>query len=392
MSNWNFDKELDRHETNSLKYDGLKDLFGREDLIPLWVADMDFEVCENITKAIETRMNHHIFGYSCPRKEYWQSIIDWQREKHNFNFTQNEIRYVPGVVKGIALAINYFTQKGDKIVIQPPVYHPFKMVIEGNKRVVVDNPLLRHGDKFEMDLPGLEEIFKTQNPKLFILCNPHNPIGIAWSKDTLQKVALLAKKYNVIVISDEIHGDLAIFNNKNTPFATSCKEAEEVSITLGAPSKTFNIPGLVSSWVVIKNPELRTEFYEWLESNEFDCPTLIATVATEAAYYKCSDWVDAMKKYVEENIITIEEFCKERLPQIHPVRPEASFLVWLDCTKLNLSHDALIDLFINKAHLALNDGEMFGSAGAGHMRFNVATSRATITKALTQLEKAIKEL
>lgn len=392
MSNWNFDKEIDRHNTCCMKYDGLEELFGRTDLLPLWIADMDFAVNQHIADALSHRFKHHIYGYSRPRDEYWQSIIDWEKRKHNFRFTREDVTYVPGIVKGIALAVNYFTEKGDKIVIQPPVYHPFKMVIEGNKRVAVNNPLLRNGDKYSMDFDGLEKIFSEEKPKMMILCNPHNPIGIVWSKETLAKLAILCKKYNVLVVSDEIHGDLAIFGHENVPFATACPEAEQNSVTFGAPSKTFNIPGLVSSWVVVKNPEIRQGFFDWLTTNEFNEPTFVATLATEVAYTECDKWLDATKEYIEDNIRYVEDYCSQNIPGIHPIRPEASFLLWLDCSGLKLSHDELISLFVDNAHLALNDGEMFGSQGAHCMRLNVGTCRKNLTQALEQLKVAITKL
>lgn len=391
MSNWNFDKVIDRHNTCALKLEGLKDRFGSADLIPLWIADMDFEVCDEIVSVLNKRMCHHIFGYSCPRDEYWQSIINWQRKEHGFDIAREEIDYVPGVVKGIALAVNYFTEKGDKIVIQPPVYHPFKSVVEGNNRIAVENPLIPDGDLYTIDFDGLEEIFKTQKPVMMILCNPHNPVGIIWSKEVLTRLAKLCKQYGVKVISDEIHGDLALFGNKNVPFATSCKEAEEISITLGAPSKTFNIPGLVSSWVVVKNPELRNGFFTWLAANEFNEPTFVATLATEAAYNNGGEWLKAAKHYIEENILAVEDFCEKNIPGVKAIRPQASFLVWLDCRGLNMEHDKLIDLFVNHAGLALNDGLMFGAEGNLCMRLNVATSRAVLIKALERLAEAIKE-
>lgn len=391
MNTWNFDKIIDRHNTKAIKTDALKTRFGKEDLLPLWVADMDFEVFEGIVEALEKRISHHIYGYSCPCDAYWQSIIDWQHDMHNFDFSRDEVTYVPGVVKGIAMAVNYFTEKGDKIVIQPPVYHPFKMVIEGNERIVVRSPLKREGDAYNMDFENLEIILRDEKPRMLILCNPHNPIGIAWSKETLTKLAHLCKKYEVLVISDEIHGDLALFDNHYTPFATVSKEAADNSVTFGAPSKTFNIPGLVSSWVVVKNKELRTRFFHWLETNEFNEPTFVATISTHAAYSEGKDWLKAAKKYIESNIIAVEEYCKNNIHGVHVIRPEASFLVWLDCSGLGLNHDELIDLFVNKAGLALNDGEMFGCEGKCHMRFNVASPRSVVIKALDRLAAVVNK-
>ena len=389
MGKYNFDKIIDRQGTGSMMTDCLTRIFGRNDLCPLWIADMDFEVCPAISEALEKRASHHIYGYSETPESFWKSIIDWAKRRHNWDIAREELTYVNGVVRGYAYALNFFTQKGDTIVIQQPVYHPFRNVAVGNHRRVISNNLVKNGDEYTMDLEGLENIFKSENPRLMVLCNPHNPIGICWNPETLKEVARLARKYNVIVVSDEIHGDLALFGHKHTPFCTVSEDAAHVSISFAAPSKTFNIPGVTSSWCVIKNTELRKDFFEWLHVNEFSVPTWFSTVATEAAYTQGEEWLEELIPYIEGNIKAVEDFCAANLPEIHPVRPQASFLIWLDCTKLGLKHDELIDLFVNHAHLALNDGEMFGKGGEGHMRLNVANSREMLLHALKQLKQAI---
>ena len=392
MGKYNFDKIIDRKGTGSMMTDCLDKVFGRNDLAPLWIADMDFEVCPAISEAIEKRAAHHIYGYSQAPESYWESIINWIYRRHNWKVQRNEITYVNGVVRGYAYALNFFTSPGDTIVIQQPVYHPFRNVAVGNRRRVVSNNLVKNGDEYSMNLTDLEHIFATEKPKMMVLCNPHNPIGICWDKDSLKEVARLALKYNVIVISDEIHSDLAIFGHKHTPFASVSDEAAAVSISFGAPSKTFNIPGVSSSWCVIKNPELRNDFFHWLQVNEFSVPTWFATVATEAAYNHGEEWLDELIPYIEDNIKAVEDFCTKSMPLVHPIRPQASFLIWLDCSRLGLNHDSLVDLFVNKAHLALNDGEMFGHGGEGHMRLNVANSREMILCALSKLKEAIESI
>lgn len=391
MAKYNFDTIIDRRGTGSIMTDSLTKLFGREDLCPLWIADMDFEVCPAISEALEKRTAHHIYGYSQAPESYWQSIIDWQKRRHGWTIGREELTFVNGVVRGYAYALNFFTQKGDTVVIQQPVYHPFRNVAVGNHRRVVSNDLIRRGDSYEMDLAGLDHIFATENPKVMVLCNPHNPIGICWSRETLAEVARLARKYGVLVISDEIHGDLGMFGHRHTPFASVSEDAAAVSVSFGAPSKTFNIPGVTSSWCVVKNPELREPFFKWLEVNEFCVPTWTATVATEAAYTHGEEWLEELLPYIEGNVLAVEDFCKQHMPEVHPVRPQASFLVWLDCTKLGLKHEDLIDLFVNHANLALNDGEMFGKGGEGHMRLNVANPRHMLLDALESLRKAIQE-
>lgn len=389
--NYNFDREINRRGTGAMKTDCLNLFFGREDIEGLWIADMDFEVAPEITNALEERFRHAIYGYTAVPQSYWDSIISWLYRRHAWPVKREELIYVNGVVKGIGFIINYFTTRGEKILIQPPVYHPFRRLIEENGRVCVTSPLRRTPEGYEMDLQDLEHKFATERPSMMILCNPHNPVGIQWSADTLAAVAALAYKYGVKVISDEIHGDLVLYGQPHIPFLAVSPEAKAVGIALGAPSKTFNIPGLSSSWIVISSPELRAGFYHWMEANEFSEPTFVATLATEVAYRCGEPWLAAATEYIEENIATVERYCAEHLPLIHPVRPEASFLIWLDCRDLGLDHDQLVDLFVNNAHLALNDGAMFGDEGEGYMRFNVASPRHILLRCLDSLKTAIEQ-
>lgn len=390
---YDFDRVVDRHGTCCTKFDELKSFFGKEDLQPLWIADMDFPVCPEITEALQRRIAHPIYGYSLPDGGYWESITAWLRRRHHWDVKREEMTFVPGVVKGIAFALNFFTKPGDKVLIQPPVYHPFRRLIEGNGRVAVLSPLKfsEEENRFSMDLGQLEEDMRRERPKMMILCNPHNPIGLQWDKETLAKVGTIARKYGVIVISDEIHGDLVLRGKPHYPFAACGEDAEAVAITFGAPSKTFNIPGLVSSWCVVKNPELRAPFFNWLEVNEFDATTFVSTIGAEAAYNNGEEWLSQATKYIEDNIDFTRRFLAERLPQVKMVEPEASFLIWMDFRGLGLGHEELVDLVTNRAHLALNDGEMFGPEGHGFMRVNIATPRCCLTEALENLEKAIKE-
>lgn len=392
MGKYNFDQLIDRRGSRAMKIDRLEAMFGRTDLTSMWIADMDFAVCPQIIEALQERISHPIYGYSCPSDGYWQSLIKWLRDCHEFDVTQEELTFVPGVVRGIAYAVNYFTQKGDKVIIQPPVYHPFKSVVEGNDRVVLNNPLIMTDVDYEMDFEHLEHLMKTENPRMLILCNPHNPAGVQWSVETLQRLASLCRKYDVKVVSDEIHGDLMLYGKPHYPFAMVSDDAAAVSITLGAPSKTFNIPGLVSSWYVIKNPELREPFYKWLTANEFNSSTFMATIATEAAYTHGGEWLKEAATYIEQNIAAVEDFCKNNMPVIKPMRPQASFLVWLDCRELGLEQAELVDMFVNKAGLALNDGTMFGKEGAGFMRLNVGCPKSVLIAALEKLANAINNL
>ena len=389
MGKYDFDTVIDRHGSGAVKVDALDEFFGRHDLKGLWVADMDFAVSPHIREALMQRLRHPIYGYGTASPSYWQSITDWLWHRHGWQVAREELTYIPGVVKGIAYAVNFFSRPGDTIVIQPPVYHPFKIVIEGNGRIVADNPLIRRDDTYEMDLDGLERIFAERRPSMMILCNPHNPIGIQWDENTLRRVASLACRYGVTVVSDEIHGDLVLYGKPHYPFASVSDEAARVAVTLGAPSKTFNIAGLVSSWVVVKNEELRRPFFAWLAANEFDSPTFIATIATEAAYRYGEDWLDECLAYIEGSIEETAGIVTDTMPELKMYRPQASFLAWIDCRGLGLDHDSLQDLFINKAHLALTDGAMFGPEGSGFMRLNLGSPRSVIREALASLAASL---
>lgn len=389
MTHYDFDSIIDRHGTDAAKIERLDSVFGRHDLTPLWIADLDFAVCPEITAALIKRLNHPVLGYSDASEGYWNSIIGWEHHRHGFDLQREELCFIPGVVKGIALTVNYFTHRGDGVVIQPPVYTPFRTVVEGNGRKVLENPLIFDGEHYRMDLEGLAELVAEHRPKLLILCNPHNPIGIPWDAETLSQLAAICRQFGVIVVSDEIHGDLTTAANPHTPFLSTCDDARAVGIMLAAPSKTFNIPGLVSSWMACKNPELRKPFYEWMEVNEFNAPVMISTIGAEAAYNNGEAWLDQMLEYVQANIDFVIDYCAKNIPWIKVIRPKASFLVWLDLRELGTCQSEIMDLLLDKAHLALNDGTMFGSQGAGFARLNVGTPRSVLHQALESLRKAV---
>lgn len=392
MKKYDFDQVIDRRESGALKCDALQSLFGKTGLTPLWVADLDFAVCPDITEALMHRVEHPVYGYASTPDSYWQSIIDWLGHRHDFKVSREELAFVPGVVRGVAYALNYFTNRGDKVLIQQPVYHPFKMVIEGNERVVVNNPLKISEKGYEMDLDGLRQVIETEHPKMMVLCNPHNPIGIQWDADVMREVAHICRENGVVVVSDEIHGDLMLYGKPHIPFVSVSDDAKAITITLGAPSKTFNIPGLVSSWMVVKDEQLRNGFYHWMETNEFSSPTMFATIGAEVAYTHGEEWLNQMLAYIEETIDVVNKFLIENVPQIKMFRPQASFLLWLDCRDLNLSQAQLVNLFVDKARLALNDGTMFGKEGEGFMRLNIGSPRKVIVEALQRLADAVKSL
>ena len=374
-----FDTLIDRRGSGALKTDALRERFpmyrnedSKNDLLAMWVADMDFATPDFILDAIRQRLEHPVLGYTIEPADYRPAIIDWVQSHHGWEIQPEWISYIPGVVKGIGTALNLFTNPGDSVAIMEPVYHIFRQVIEGNGRKVVGG--------------------KEGSPAVFLLSNPHNPIGICWSREWLQALAHYCYEHHILVISDEIHADLALFGHKHIPFASVSEEAAMNSITFMAPTKTFNMAGIISAYSVIPNPDIRERYYSWLDTNELSEPNIFAPIATIAAYRKGEPWRQQMVRYIEQNILFTEQFLAEHLPQVKVVRPEASFLVWLDCRALGLSHDALIDLFVNRAHLALNDGEMFGHGGEGFMRMNVGCPRAVLQEALERLRDAVNSL
>ncbi len=390
MGKYDFDKVVDRSGTGALKLDVLEERYGDANLLPLWVADMDFETPPFIMDALKKRLEHAILGYTVNPPEYWPTVIEWIKSHHGWDVKQDWVTYIPGIVKGIGMAINVFVKEDEKVIIQPPVYHPFRLTPEGNNRQVVYNPLIENVDgSYSMDFDNLAEV-ADEKCRMLILSNPHNPAGILWDRATLERLAEFCYDHNIIVISDEIHCDMALWGKHHIPFASVSEKAAQCSITFGAPSKTFNIAGVVSSYSIVPNDEIRTKFYNWLTANELNDPTLFAPIATIAAFKYGEEWRKEMIAYIEGNIEFVINYCAEHLPMIKPLRPDASFLVWLNCRELKLSHDQLVDLFVKKAGLALNDGAMFGKEGDGFMRLNIASPRSVLAEALKKLENAIK--
>ncbi len=392
---YDFDKIIDRTGSGDIKHMDLKAVFGSTELIPMWIADMEWATPDFITDALKARLEHSLFGYTKTPPNYWSAISKWIRDHHQWDVKEEWISFIPGIVKGIGMAIYALLEKDDKVIVQPPIYHPFYLVPQGEQHEVVWNPLKeRHNADgklvgYDMDFDNLEQVCDS-NCRMLILANPHNPAGIVWSKETLQQLAHFAVTHNLIVISDEIHCDMALFGNKHIPFAYVSKEAAQCSITFSAPSKTFNMSGIVSSWAVVPNEELRKKFYGWMAAGELNEEHLFAPIATMAAFEHGEEWRKQMIKYLEGNIEFVMEYCKNNIPLICPVCPQAGFLIWLDCRALNLSQKELKDLFVKKAHLALNDGQIFGKKeGFGFMRMNVGSPRSIINEALDRLKTAI---
>lgn len=389
MKHYNFDEIIDRKGTSCVKYDGLKNAYqGKENLIPLWVADMDFATPDFIVEALKKRCEHPVFGYTFDDDEYYESIQTWLDYKYHWKIEREWISYIPGIVKGIGLAVQCFTQPGDKVIIQPPVYHPFRLVPTRMGREVVYNPLKLEDGVYKMDFEQLESLID-KDCKMLILSNPHNPGGVVWEKEALVKLAQICSAHGILVISDEIHAEMTYPQFRHHPFATVSEEAAACSVTFMAPSKTFNIAGIVSSYALVPDSRIREKFYSFLEAGELNAGTIFAFTATKAAYTYGAEWLQQMRSYVIENVNFVDEYLKKNIPQIKVYRPQASFLVWLDCRKLKLAQPELVQLFEDKAGLALNDGTMFGKEGEGFMRLNIGCPRSILNQALESLKKAI---
>lgn len=389
---YNFDEIIDRRNTNAVKLERCKALFGTEDVLPLWVADMDFRTPDFILDAIRQRLDHPILGYTMPSKDFYPLMQKWITEHHNWNVKREWIGFLPGIVPGLAFAVQSLTEVGDEIMVQSPVYYPFFNVIENNHRVIVNNPLKEIDGKFVMDFEDLEKKF-TPKTKLFIFCNPHNPGGRVWTKEELQQFAEICSKHNVTIISDEIHADMVLpGNTSHTPLATVSEWAQNNTVTFMAPTKVFNMPGLISSGYIIPNPELRHKFAEFLEASEMNAGNIFAYIGAVAAYEHGETWRLEMLNYIKGNIDYIADFLKKNVPQVVPMIPEASFLVWLDCKALGMETDELHKFFSLQAKLGLNKGTIFGAGGEYHLRLNVACSRKVLEQAMTQLKEAVDKL
>lgn len=389
MAKYDFDKIIERTGSGALKTDALEERYGRPDLLAAWVADMDFATPQFVMDALRQRLVHPILGYTVEPADYRPSIIDWERDLHGWGIDPEWISYIPGIVKGIGMVINVFTRPGDSVVIMPPVYHPFRITAEENGRKVVNVPLIEDAEnRYHMDFEVLEAL--DVDGGVLLLSNPHNPGGRMWTTDELRRLAEICRRKNLLVVSDEIHADMALWGKKHVPFATVSEDAASNSITFCAPSKTFNIPGVVSSFSVVPDKKIRDRFYGWLAANEFGDAPIFSHIATIAAYRHGYEWRLEMLAYVEDNIRMVEDYCAENIYGVKALRPDASFLVWLDCRELSLDHDALVDLFVNKARVALNDGAMFGEEGSGLMRLNVAMPRAALMAVLDRIAEAIQ--
>lgn len=387
---YSFDEVIDRTGTAAVKIDGMKEVWGRTDLLPLWVADMDFATPPFILDAIRRRCEHPILGYTEKPESYYQAIIGWVKRRYGMEVSKEQLNYVPGIVAGLGMALNCFTAPGDKVMIMPPVYHPFAWLVQRNGRRLVECPLKLENGTYRMDLDLFRRSIK--GVRVLILCNPHNPGGVVWTREELETLADVCAEDNVIVFSDEIHADLTLPPHRHVPFAMISEHARNNSVTFMAPSKAFNMPGMAASHTVIYNEGLRKRFVSYLDAGELDMGHVLAYPAVEAAYTKGDEWLEQCLAYVQANIDYVEAYLQENLPAIQAMRPQASYLVWLDCRKLGLSQEALVDFFVSGARLALNDGAMFGKEGEGFMRMNVGCPRSILEQAMKQLKEAYDNL
>ena len=384
---YNFDEIIDRFGTDSVKWDGVEGRWGRKDLMPMWVADMDFRTAPFVIEAIRKRLEHEVLGYTFACKEWAESIINWIQIRHGWKVTPEMLTFAPGIVRGLALAIQCFTEKGDKVMVMSPVYHPFFQVTQKNGREVVFSSLVLSEGQYHIDFDRFRK--DVEGCKLLILSNPHNPGGRVWTKEELEQIADICFESGTLVISDEIHADLTLPPYKHTTFATVSEKARMNSLVFMSPSKAFNMPGVASSFAVIENEDICRQFQAYMEAGEFSEGHVFAYLSVAAAYSHGTEWLDQALDYILENINFTEKFLNEQIPSVSMIRPQASFLVFLDCRKLGLSQEALNDLFADKAHLALNDGTTFGKEGEGFMRLNVACPRSVLENALTQLRDAV---
>ena len=388
---YNFDEIIDRKNTNSIKYDFAAERGKPKDILPLWVADMDFRTPPSVIEALQKAVQHGIFGYSEVKEDYFHSVYNWYKTRFDWKIKREWLVKNPGVVYGIATAIRALTDKGDAVMIQPPVYYPFSELIIANQRKLVNNPLVYENGKYHMDFHDFEKKIIKHKVKIFILCSPHNPVGRVWTKEELTRVGDICVKHNVIVISDEIHGDFTYKGIKHFVFASLKPEYLNHSIICTAPSKTFNLAGLQVSNIFIPNREIRNKFKEAMKRTGYSQLNTMGLVACQAAYEHGAPWLEELNEYLEGNLEFIRDFLTKRLPQIKLVEPEGTYLVWLDFKELNLSEVELEDLIVNKAKLWLDGGTMFGREGEGFQRMNIACPRSILEKAFLQLEESIKK-
>lgn len=389
--NLDFDTITDRKNTNCLKYDFAGRRGMPEDVLPLWVADMDFQTSSYIQDALSRQVEHGIFGYSEVQEEYFEIVKGWMKRHYDWDISPKWLVKTPGIVFALAMAVQAFTNPGDRVLIQLPVYYPFREVIEDNGRIMVSNTLIYGEDnKYHIDFEDFEEKIKSGNITLFFLCNPHNPVGRVWTKEELTRIGDICYKHHVIVVSDEIHADF-VFEGSHQVFANIKKQYEEITITCTSPSKTFNMAGLQISNLFIPNPKLKRAFRRQLDAAGYSQLNVMGLVACEAAYRDGEEWYEAMIQYVKGNIAFTRQFVEQELPGVKMVEHEGTYLVWLGFHDTGLGVEELEHLIIHEAKLWLDSGKIFGDSGLGFQRINVACPRGVLREALSRIRDALRK-
>lgn len=386
---YDFDRVIDRRGTDAVKYDLLKPLFGKEDIIPMWVADMDFEVADFIRDAIRERAAHPVYGYTIRPERFNRTIAGWLSRRHGWEVDPAHIEFSPGVVPALVLSVLAFTAPGDRVLVQSPVYFPFFSAIENHGRKMVNNQLKENDGPYTIDFTDLEEKFRS-GVRMMMFCHPHNPVGRAWTKEELLKLADLANRYDVIILSDEIHSDLLLFGHKHLPLASLGTEIASRTVTCLAPSKTFNLAGLHTSAVVIGDETLRKRYRQVLDEIHVGGGNLFGAVALEAAYSQGDEWLDQLIAYLEGNYLFLKEHLATKAPFIRVTSLEATYLVWMNFEALGISDQSLMELMVSEAGVGLNDGPRFGPGGEKHLRMNIAAPRSILEKALEQMTDAME--
>ncbi|MDD3716533.1 MAG: PatB family C-S lyase [Candidatus Marinimicrobia bacterium] len=383
-------RRIDRYNTDCLKYDAVENVFGTRDVIPLWVADMDIPAPKAVRKALIRRVRHPVYGYSLHNKCFYESIIKWLEQRFDYHVEKEWITCTPGIVPAINIAIMALSEPGDEIIIQPPVYPPFFSAVTDQHRTLVSNPLKEKEGRYEMDFEDLESKI-SKKTRMLILCNPHNPVGRVFTRKELSRLGDICRKNNIIIVSDEIHADIVYKPNKHIPIASIDKKYADITITCMAPSKTFNIAGFATSEIIIENEEVRREFRRITQILHICNGNILGDAALIASYRHGRQWLKELMELLEHNIDFVISFARDYIPSLKILRPESTFLLWLDCREWGLSQKELNDFFIHEAKLGLNDGKSFGDCGEGFMRMNIGTCTCTLKKAMKQLQTAAEK-
>jgi cystathionine beta-lyase len=385
--NYNFDEMVERRGTACEKWDGMKEVFGRDDLLPFWVADMDFKSAPEIIEALKRRTEFGVFGYPVMREEAYQSVADWEKRRHGWDVSADQVGFVPGVVTGLIAAIEEFTEPGDGVVIQPPIYPPFARSVKNNSRKLVENPLRETPSGYVMDFDHLKKIL-TPDVKAIALCSPHNPVARVWRREELAELGRICLERGIIVINDEIHQDLIFSDAKHVPLSVACPELDPNLVTLAAPSKTFNIAGLAASAWIARDKKIADRMRNVMRRFHLSEINLMGIAALETAYAEGEPWLEAVMAYLERNRDLVENFLRERLPRVSLKHPEGTYIFWLDFRDYGLKHSELMDILVNRAKVALNSGVTFGSQGEGFARLNIGCPKARLEEGLERIASA----